>query len=246
MEKLSIKVMKSLFEKLSVADQNTFRDFVYQPTEVNLECDAYALCRYIYESFVIDHFEYQGEKYYEIENLWGGEKGTQNNHFDHFVCDGYDKCNIMCQKCIEIKNTEDDEVVCQCFEHIPVQGDVKYVLKHVKNESLDDDDPMTDFYDFLDKNGRNIQVVRRKDKLCYDHITVFNPSGENVDHRGSTHCALQVDMEYEIELDLPCSLMKFAEVLFRLKSHKWDKWYEMYTDAVIEENTLHVSFDHGS
>lgn len=239
MEKLSITLLKSLFDQMSLSDQNAFRDLVYQPTEINLECDANILCEYIYNSFEIDHFEYQGQRYYEIQNIWSVDAQDQK-----FVCNNDDVCNIHSTSC-ENDGVDNDEG-CQCFQKIyPQFEDVTYVLKY--KQYLDELEPeQEEFYNLLDNHGANIRIVRKRDNVSHESIRVYNMSGENFDHQGSTHCQLDVGMEENIELALPCSLLELAEALFRIKSHKWDKWYEMYGHAHVQDGTLFVSFDHGS
>ena len=81
-------------------------------------------------------------------------------------------------------------------------------------------------------------------------LRIKNVDGINGDHRGSTHCKLGRDNLYEdsVEISLPCTIIQFAQELFRVKSHKWDKWYKLYSssDYVFDDETLFLSFSHGS
>ncbi len=101
-----------------------------------------------------------------------------------------------------------------------------------------------DFYKFLKKHGNNIKVFANQ----ITNLEIQNEAGINYDHRGSTHCKLGGDNLFEdtVEISLPCTIVQFAEALFRIKSHKWDYYYELYSSADYDDGTLLLDFAHGS
>lgn len=89
---------------------------------------------------------------------------------------------------------------------------------------------------------------------CSKKIIIKNIRGFNHDHRGSNHTKLHLDYPPQITIkpkNGKISFKKFVYACFRIKSHKFDFWYELYrgvdtviiTDKTIE---VHVNFDHGS
>lgn len=94
------------------------------------------------------------------------------------------------------------------------------------------------------------------DKIILQHptctqILLSNVAGRNNDHRGSDHCRVHLAMKKYQMLTLPCSLSDLAQACYRIKSHKFDKWYELYsgiTSIKISNNCMYVgvNFDHGS
>lgn len=82
-------------------------------------------------------------------------------------------------------------------------------------------------------------------------VVLYNSSGFNDDVRGSDLTDIKLD--YCAIYVLPNNTYKsLCDGLYRIKSHKFDKWYELYIRARIKiddtANTINISvaFDHGS
>jgi hypothetical protein len=101
----------------------------------------------------------------------------------------------------------------------------------------------------------HVSVPKYKEAiLCqFKEITVINVSGVNVDHRGSDHTEILLPAEYSWTIKKPCiTVQDLAEAFFRVKSHKFDSWYELYMQDYLQVKledgvlTLTARFDHGS
>ena len=117
-----------------------------------------------------------------------------------------------------------------------------------------DDCDREDLFEYL-VNNRNIELYLSDGfKDVEVEIYIENISDYNRDHRGDTHCKLDSDFLFEehVSLTTPFTVDQLAEALFRIKSHKWDKWYELYSSANFSSNvitsnmSLKIGFDHGS
>ncbi len=262
-KKLNVQALKVLFDVLSDEDKDQFRDLIKKP-EIDLLTASNILCSYVYQTFSIDHFVYQGKKYYKWETCWGGG-GTQ------VICDGCDGCRLVCSTCsvnfrcdkcthedCKFSDSEDDECeydsvckhfICEHVKQIIPEEEVVYIMKRDEdNMGNVEEDHEGKFYEFMNKHGDKIKIIATRETKLLDTLTIENESGINPDHRGATHCKLDKDSLYEehVEISLPCTILQFAQALFRIKSHKWDMWYELYSVCDYDDGTLSVGFDHGS
>jgi hypothetical protein len=100
-------------------------------------------------------------------------------------------------------------------------------------------------------------IVMNKDnwtKFILDlpqQIVLHNSSGENSDDRGSNDADIILDFNREWKLPVNCTLADFIDGCFRVKSHKFDFWYELFVkvhniEQSPEQITLYLDFDHGS
>jgi hypothetical protein len=80
-------------------------------------------------------------------------------------------------------------------------------------------------------------------------VVLRNLSGFNDDHRGSNHTKIELDFHPEYELPNNTQAA-FIEGLYRIKSHKFDKWYELYSRCTVRlvgsVIVVSLTFDHGS
>lgn len=240
-QKLSVKIVEKLFDSLSLDDQKQFRilfekRFHNMPTVLNLATDAKTICKFIYENFDILHFVYNGKIYEEYENTW-----ENTLHEDaEFSCVGYLQHDIVCNKQSEFKIVEVED-----------QSKIEYVMKY---RGFSDSDEVPNVQEYMNNMANmldHLTIIYEENRKQAEHIEIINTSGENQDHRGSTHTILDVQMENNLFLKLPCTIHQLAEKLFRIKSHKWDKWYELFSEvtAIFFDDsyaTLEVDFDHGS
>jgi hypothetical protein len=93
-------------------------------------------------------------------------------------------------------------------------------------------------------------------KKLFKNNTVFyivNTSGKNDDHRGSDHFEYKIPYVDKVRLINP-TLKELIYNLYFIKSHKCDKWYELYCDTEFSSKkykyndvyTINIVFDHGS
>jgi hypothetical protein len=81
---------------------------------------------------------------------------------------------------------------------------------------------------------------------------LHNTRGFNIDDRGSDDSTHPMDFHLDWELGKTFTVLQFAEGLFRLRSHKWDGWYELYCRykykycSLKSRNVMNLDFDHGS
>ena len=84
----------------------------------------------------------------------------------------------------------------------------------------------------------------------FNNLTIRNDCGKNKDHRGSNHCNIYLPMHDKVVMTKFATLYDLAIAYYRLKSHKWDRWYELFSYAmpVRKKNDIIVNlvFDHGS
>lgn len=127
---------------------------------------------------------------------------------------------------------------------------VKYKMMDWNNV----DDVDTDFLESMrrdDIEDRNCNVfLKISDKV--NRIVLINLSGGNRDIKGGGcgNIFNVWDFYYETDFTNKTSFLDFAKLIYRMKSNKYDNWYELYSgfESHIEDSTLYiaVSFDHGS
>lgn len=86
-------------------------------------------------------------------------------------------------------------------------------------------------------------------------LTLVNPCGVNNDHRGSDHTTIQLDFHSSITLQHPIRFSDILDAAFRVKSHKFENWYELFCKAKATRKvetcnkgqyTVTLIYDHGS
>jgi hypothetical protein len=88
-------------------------------------------------------------------------------------------------------------------------------------------------------------LENKMDNILYRGLIIMkNSMGRNDDFRGSDCCEIELPFSDNITLNNP-TLNQFIQGLYWLKSHKFDKWYEMYTGCNIHDESTHLSFDDG-
>jgi len=200
--------------------------------EINVTDDSVMidLIQYCYKTTVIDHIVYDGRKYYQRSNMWGDEFDIIRSVDDPDIeCRGYHDCEVL-------------------YDIIPENPNyVKYVLNYDPDETVLTEDCYVNrklIARLQNGNWENIKLVGTK------RIVLHNASGENLDHRGSTHCKVKLDFYKMLNVDCPITLKEFFEELYRLKSHKWDYWYELYSSCTTkltrQQLNVVMHFDHGS
>ena len=102
--KLSLKIVKQMFDSLSFDDRKQFKTLLFDKNRsktVNIITNYNIIFDIISRCYNLDHFIYKDEKYHEFSNSWGGD---QNSNFE---CSGYQDCSITCLIC----EKEDEESI---------------------------------------------------------------------------------------------------------------------------------------
>ncbi len=186
-----------------------------------------------------DRLKTQCDPFYELISV--------NNNFtkdeEEKRCSGYDECNI---KYNIIEPKEDIRLLWE-FDNESYERVIKYLDQYYEDEDNENymkfkSNAVTNYLKKFDNIDTN--------KLFFNGILkINNTSGFNDDHRGSDHCELKLPFVDNIVLEDP-TLYDFVSALYKLKSHKFDKWYELYTNCKVTEidngYRIDLEFDHGS
>lgn len=232
-QKLNFDRILDLFnneEMITLIKKFIPNDYVYETYPENLVIDLGKykneelkniiddLIKYCYHTTNITYIIYKKRKYYNSTNLWYTRKeqpGDENRDYDEDeCCQQYESC--VCDKIIYPSNSDK----------------IKYVIDYDKT--------LTKF----NHNYINEELIRKISHINpsniilsgFDKITLHNPCGINTDHRGSDHCKIHLQYYYEYMMKCPINLLTFANNLYRVKSHKWDIWYELYCKV----KTIHI------
>lgn len=126
---------------------------------------------------------------------------------------------------------------------------IKFNIEYVEYDDnyLEDNEGGVDeeFLELIEKyDPENVKIIG------FDTIKMTNKSGYNHDHRGSNHCHLALPYKRSVTIDEHITLSELARNFFILKSHKFDKWYELFDKATLKRDgddfNVEISFDHGS
>lgn len=181
-------------------------------------------------------------------------------YFDEYVYHDSEKYNTL------------NFVIMSIYDNISIE----YVYIHKKGKSkiyYNQDNICTEADLYTDNNGNEcckplnpkktnkfIHYKIKIDKTMKDHlmfpknykVTLINKSGINYDHRGSNHTKIELDFHTSWELK-DNRYKTFVHGLYRIKSHKFDRCYELFlyiTNVEVdrENKTIKIvlKFDHGS
>ena len=192
------------------------------------------LINYIDRLTKIEHIIYMKKIYKERSNFW------QKNNCE--TRESYDK------------DKECDETDCSADIHPNNPDKVKYIISTKTQEFSDFEESDFKYYEILNeinnnvkRNGLNFVILKG-----FDEILLINKSGINHDHRGSNHCKVELVYYSHFKINNKDTLEDFANAFYRVKSHKWDKYYEMYHLSSVTKTSnnnyyfVDVEFDHGS
>ncbi len=196
--------------------------------------------QFLYNISTLDHFVHEGKKYLECSNSWSSETDTVREAHDIDTdCSSYmDECELE-PTVFPVSNASVMYKV-----NIDLDEDINDIMNDISVVSIKI--IMTNVVTFLQNGGKTSDI-----KLVgFNSITLKNNCGINEDHRGSTHCNLLVDYEEKYQL-IKLNLNQLLVGLYRIKSHKFDKNYEMFCSChhEIEAHNkllLKFEFDHGS
>lgn len=194
--------------------------------ETDINTSFNCLIRLVLENCRIGYVEHQGCKYFNRQNQWNDCEQDCN---DKNSCLGYWDCEFL--------------------KRIKPKDDISYFLRM--------DVELVDTIEDKQENKRMANLINRFgwDTPLFESslstITLVNSSGFNDDHRGSDHTKLILDFNNEWTVK-GNRFVDFAEAVFRIKSHKFDTWYEMFCESHSESNltgdkfVVMCEFDHGS
>lgn len=184
------------------------------------------------------HIVYNGLPYYEKTNTHQFTDIKIRPKYDiDSVCDYYD-------------NDREDIDDCGVSIYPSSKDKIKYILKYHRKW-----DSYLEYNMPPDNIELTKQIIKTNFKkillIGYKSLVLNNKKGINYDHRGSNHCNVYLEFYPTVFTDKIISLNILAKYFYKLKSHKWDKWYEMFCDTDIKvdkERNIIVDFryDHGS
>jgi len=207
--------------------------------------------------YQIDWIKYKNKNYFNCENTWYDaeeilEKMKEKNilpaHINHECCE-YDECEN------KFKYNKTNTNI----------SDIEYVF----SGSIDLEDLADRVDDKHDNNNKNInpesnykinKIILMISKLKLEpkeikfisefNIKIVNKCGFNHDHKGSNHTLLKLPWIDEVNLGKEFTFFDLLSANYNLKSHKFDKWYELYCDVSCEKLNdlviISLNFNHGS
>lgn len=114
------------------------------------------------------------------------------------------------------------------------------------------DQPQHDLYHYIADNVKDPDKTIIRLSSSIKTICLNNTSGYNYDPRGGDRVAIPLDFHDYYEVKNNCLLSAFFAACYRIKSHKFDFWYELYcgvdkTDIKKDGKLMvNITFDHGS
>jgi hypothetical protein len=223
---------------------NIFRYINMQPTyQFDIKEDnsiVIELISYISRTTNFDHIIYKKRPYYERRN-------SLNEHKKILSRPKYDK-DIECS--IHMGYLKECEALPSIIPKNP--NNVKYVIEY--EPCNDNEEEIFEMYEenpeFINMVDTSIKNLHNIQLIGYKNIHIHNNNGINNDHRGSNHCKIALQYYDDYIISTPLTAHKLALAYYRIKSHKFDDWYELYCNCncMAENDTLNVylNFDHGS
>ena len=230
------------------------------------------LVKYIYNTVSIKSINYNGLTYYNrTSDWWERPEGVSTPHDPNYICEGYMNCDFgiseydghKIQEYIQIKDEKTDikdyekpiSVYQSCRlelpykNSLPIEYNLEYNPENIDNYDKDDCPEEYQVYELIMSAMKNRSI--NNIKLLYDlDFVIINDRGINEDHRGSDHTRIILDFHDNYVVKKNCTLHKFADACYRVKSHKFDYWYELYGWIKIKKShaflNIHLDFDHGS
>jgi len=236
MDKLNIKSLKVIYDSLTYDDQISFNKNIKK--EINILNNFNALIDYCLTIYYVDHFIYKNKKYYEFKNTVSNNE-EKKNFDDTIMCMGENCCFLNClyPDCCCDENTQCDFNEDDILVKPDANDKIEYILSlYVNPQNLRGYDPL--YFDYLYEN-RNQILLYAEENFERKKTIVIHYSNENnennlsydEDHELINHCILVVPIINHVELQLPCTLEKFAEALFIIKRSKWSSDFEDFSFA---------------
>jgi len=224
-----IRIIKYLFSSLhgigiNIYDKNTIK----------------TLFRYAYNAMEFSHVIFNGLPYYERTNEWYSERGHMFR--------GLPGTEIVKEHHeFSIRPDHDPDIPCKKYSKCAINKDTLTYpspddrLEYVVEKKVDDF--TSGYFDKCDKellNQIHVLDLNKMFLIGYKKISLINKMGWNDDHRGSNHCKIFLSQNYIITIKGMITMKMFVDACYKLKSHKWDNWYELFS------GTKHIRFDDGN
>lgn len=225
------------------------------------------LIRFLYETTRFTGAKFEGQIYNELDNPWfhglytvGMIKNVKctNYHCNLSESLAENGFNIISADKSEIKFKWDFNLDNYDINKLHDQWFLDHKMADFDDDDDDDDDDQKHKREIYDKDyviREFIKILTNAEnlldlKICHEDVILTNRSGENNDHRGSDHCLLKLPFSPEVHLKAP-TLRQFIDALYLIKSHKFDKWYELFIDSdwdmgETDKIVVSIKFDHGS
>jgi hypothetical protein len=147
----------------------------------------------------------------------------------------------------QYKNTRDENSITN--EKLICQSDW-YDGCTIKRKTIK---PDTKYKFIIDYGSYSKKYLKKKIFSGNAILHIKNNDGYNTDHRGSDHFKYVIPYSDSARLINP-TLKDLIDALYLVKSHKCDKWYELYIDTLftikkgkyVNEYNIILDFDHGS
>ena len=200
------------------------------------------LVSYINHCCEVTSVSYRKRTYLNRSSTWYTRK-CKGEHYDPDIeCTGYDGCEYGVEDC--------DEIPASARFIVSDPQNIKYNLAW----------DTTSFEEFAETNEWSEESVSKfikiseidpkHVKLNFGRLDLSNSCGFNRDHRGSDHTRIVLDFAETQVLQDGCTLHDYATAFHRLRSHKFDSWYEMFCGAEISKTdagyAIDLGFGHGS
>lgn len=180
------------------------------------------LVNYVLNTITLKSVTFKGKDYYERSNLWRNRSN-------------------------KLKDVSSDEI----------KYNYNYDSKEIP-DSESDSDSDSELSSNVKKDMDNMFKKYLNSPKIFDTLKIFsdkkiviqNPRGINKDHRGSDHIKLKLPFYSKCILEKECTIKDFVDALFNTKSHKFDKWYELYISSLFKNTDdmyhIGINYDHGS
>lgn len=253
MDSPSLTKLASESQLITITDNN---ELVFDVKNAKIWSSIF---KFIYSITEFDHIKYREKEYYLRKTMWY-DRCCQDPEYDPDIeCKGY----MSCEEGHNDEPIEHDDWILV----IPSKP-ITYIFSY-DSESAEEEDSEEELQKTVFKK---LLSVYNEDKL--QDLTIktdtdcilWNRSGVNDDHRGSDHCKIKLDYHEQFEIKFPVTFNKLIDACYRIKSHKEDKWYELFSSVskiqIIPKQErflwnikpedrrdalyLNVSFDHGS
>lgn len=197
--------------------------------------DIIKLTKIIFKNQKLQYVIYDDKIYFERVNLWSSKNVDK-------------KC-----PCLEDKDGEKGYWKCNYkYNYYAIYDDsIRPTKEKIYVFDFNDKFLSEKDYDDEDKELKEFflkRILPNKEKITIKENLIFqNKDGINRDHRGSTHC--QLELEFIPIITIKKGTYSFDEIsnlLWNLKSHKFENWYELFCDCEYKNNKFILDFDHGS
>lgn len=194
------------------------------------------IARYIYAVTNIRFVQYKSKLYFHMANTWNGglppdvtKEETKLLAHKDVCCDGYweDECEFkpmikpntqFLEYIYNYDACESDKYICDDELHPSITNPLKKI-----HEFVFDSDPNTsDYNKTIATQVSNIVFLMSKP------VCIINTSKFNTDHRGSDHIPLKLPFESNVKLGQTFTFKELIDSMYRIKSHKFDSWYELF------------------